>query len=50
MQETIMQAGGKFASLSYSSILKMEVTRSSEKLADFQGTTWRYIPENKNSS
>jgi hypothetical protein len=31
--------------LAYSLNLKMEATCSSETLADFQGTTWRYIPE-----
>jgi hypothetical protein len=37
--------------LPYSSILKMEATRSSEKLINFQWATWRYIPEDmKNSS
>jgi hypothetical protein len=31
--------------LAYSSTLKMEATRSSETLVDFQRSTWRYIPE-----
>lgn len=33
--------------LAYPSILKTEVTFSSETLADFQWTTWHYIPEDK---
>jgi hypothetical protein len=34
--------------LVYSSILKVEPTCSSEMSFDFQRTTWRYIPEDKN--
>jgi hypothetical protein len=33
--------------LAYSSILKMEVTCSSEISVDFQRTTWRCIPEDR---
>jgi hypothetical protein len=31
----------------YSSAIKIEVTCSSETSADFQRTTWRYIPEDR---
>jgi hypothetical protein len=34
--------------LAYSSTLKMEVTCYSEESVDFQVTTQRYIPENRN--
>jgi hypothetical protein len=33
--------------LVYSLTLKLEVTCSSEKAADFQQTTWHYIPEDR---
>jgi hypothetical protein len=33
--------------LSYSSTLKMEATSSSETSVEFQGTTRRYIPEDR---
>jgi hypothetical protein len=32
----------------YSSTLKMKATCSSEMSVDFQRTTWRYIPKDKN--
>jgi hypothetical protein len=34
----------------YSSTLKMEATCSFETSVDFQATTWRYIPEDRNLS
>jgi phosphatidylinositol kinase/protein kinase (PI-3 family) len=33
--------------LACSSALKMQMTSSSKTLADFQWTTWRYIPEKR---
>jgi hypothetical protein len=37
----------RFGGLTYSSILKMEVTRSSETSIDFERTTRSYIQRNK---
>jgi hypothetical protein len=34
--------------LVYSAALKMEATFSAETLLDFQRTTWRYFPEDRN--
>jgi hypothetical protein len=36
-----------FILVSYSSTLKMKVTRSSETSADFKPTTWHYSPEDR---
>jgi hypothetical protein len=48
-----MEASGKHSSawflarIIYSSTLKMKATCSSKTLAEFQRTTWRYIPEDR---